>query len=97
MGNEIEGRLCEKIQFIIKQLQGMSKSGELNFAFAFAYPDDKGQYWFAAHTAGTVKILKSLFKDDTNAEAIVQLNLIEKSNDKYTCLSIPPHLLDITF
>lgn len=82
--------LPESIASLIKQLKAMSEEGKINFAFAFTYPDDKGQYWFEAHTGGTARILKSLFEDDTNAEAVAKLNLVKEKEDEFIYFSTPP-------
>jgi hypothetical protein len=70
-----KNQLPKNIDHVIKELKAMSETGQINFAFAFAYPDAKGQYQLEAHTGGAINILKALFKDDTNAEALAKLNL----------------------
>jgi hypothetical protein len=82
-------KIPENIASIIKQLKEMGKRGEINFAFAFAYLDDNGQYWFEAHTGGTPNVLKPLFQDDTNAEAIAKLNIEKAKENDFIYFSKP--------
>lgn len=79
----------ERLTSLIKQLEEMSRNGEINFAFAFAYPDNEGQYWFEAHAGGTASTLQSLFEDDTNAEAIAKLILEKKKGNEFISFSKP--------
>ena len=85
--------LPQDIADIINQLKEISERRKISFAFAFTYPDDRGKYWFEAHTGGTSRILKSLFKDDTNAEAVAKLNFMTKGEeDEFVYFSLPPSL-----
>lgn len=82
--------LPQELEHIINQIKEISEKKKISFAFAFTYPDDSGKYWFEAHTGGTLKILKSLFNDDTNAEALAKLDLMKsKEEDEFIYFSLP--------
>lgn len=85
-----EKPVSEDIDSILHQLKNLSKNGKINFAFAFMMPDSQGNQWFQAYTGGTCDLLKQLFTHDTNAEAVVRLNLKDVHSKDPIWLSLPP-------